>query len=74
MLSAGFFFPDPTMVFKLGYRHIDLGKHTVHNAKGCRLYYGQSDMELNAQLQNEVLYSMLKCIASIKSIFKCKVF
>lgn len=68
------FFPDPTMVFKLGYRHIDLGKHIVHNAKGCRLYYGQSDMELNAQLQNEVLYSMLKCIASIKSIFKCKVF
>jgi hypothetical protein len=73
MLSA-VFFPDPTMVFKLGYRHIDLGKHIVHNAKGCRLYYGQSDMELNAQLQNEVLYSMLKWIASIKSIFKCKVF
>ena len=62
------------MVFKLGYRHVDLGTHTVHNAKGCRLYHGPSDMELNVHLQNEVLYSMLKFIASIKSIFKCQVF
>lgn len=45
---------DPTMVFKLGYRHVDLGTHTVHNTKGCRLYYGASDMELNIHLQNEV--------------------
>ncbi|XP_076111139.1 interferon regulatory factor 8-like isoform X2 [Mytilus galloprovincialis] len=45
---------DPTMVFKLGYRHVDLGSHTVHNSRGCRLYYGPSDMELNVHLQNEI--------------------
>lgn len=45
---------EPTMVFKLGYRHVDLGTHTVHNAKGCRLYHGPSDMELNVHLQNEI--------------------
>lgn len=73
-IVCGFFPPDPTMVFKLGYRHIDLGTHTVHNVKGCRLYYGPSDMELNAHLQNEVLYSMLKFIASSKPIFKDQVF